>query len=117
MLEACKGGRVVVEYIARVKAKHYAGTIPGAGVLRQQQHIRLETLGRTPKAKPGCQGNAQGIFRRQATYIEHDATESTCLQQQITHPQPLFQARPQLTLRACICAGSGKRSELRTRWS
>jgi hypothetical protein len=60
-------------------------------VLGQQQYIRLQALGCGTKAKPGRQGNAQGILCAQAAHIQHNATEATSLKQQIGHTQSLFQ--------------------------
>jgi hypothetical protein len=81
MFKTGKDGRVSSKHAARFQTKHEAGAIPGAGMLGQQQHIRLQSLGCGTEAKPCRQWHPQGIFGVQAAHIQHDAAESTSLQQ------------------------------------
>jgi hypothetical protein len=86
MFQAGKDGRVRSKQAARLQTKNQAGTVPGAGMLGQHQHIRLQSLGCGTEAKPCRQGHTQGILRVQAAHIQHDAAESTSLQQEISNP-------------------------------
>ncbi len=81
MFEAGEDGRIMGKHAARVKLKHQAGAALGAGVLGQQQHIRLQSLGCGTETKPCRQRHTQGILRVQAAHIQHDATEATSLEQ------------------------------------
>ena len=67
-----------------------------ASVLRQQEDARSAPLRRSAVAEPRRQRYARDVLRRNASQIQHDCTESTCLQQQIGDPQCLFDPRPGL---------------------
>src|SRR5271170_2014993 len=49
MFQAGEDGRAPGKYAARIKTKHQPGAVSRAGVLRQQQNIRLPPLGRCAK--------------------------------------------------------------------
>jgi hypothetical protein len=107
MFEAGEDSRVIAAHASRVKTKYQAGAISRACMLGQQHYMRLQALGCGTKAKPGRQGNTQGILCAQAAHIQHDATEATSLEQKISNTQTLFQPRPGLA--------SGCRSQARRR--
>jgi hypothetical protein len=108
MFKPGEDSRVIAMHASRLKTKYQSGAIPRACVLGQQHYMRLQALGCGTKAKPGRQGNAQGILCAQAAHIQHDATEATSLEQKISNTQTLFQPRPGL---ASGCRSQAMRRE------
>jgi hypothetical protein len=81
MFEAGEDGGIMGEHAAGGKLKHQARAALGAGMLGQQQYMRLQSLSRGTETKPCRQGHTQGILRVQAAHVQHDATEAAGLEQ------------------------------------
>ena len=90
MFESSEDSRLITNGITVLHTQYKSGAATGARMLREQEEAGLGPLGSCPVAKPCRQRDARCVFGRYAAHIEHDGAEASTLQNQIGHPESLF---------------------------